>query len=158
MIKMKLKVLLVAALFLVTACGAASAAGNAKSMADSFSSGQYAFSGSNAMTTNDGCVATANADAGSFSSRYDANAQAYTTASNLQKGAGSIANAMGLSIYTQSYSGVDPTLAQTTSHAETYCAGIATTQASASGEYAESASTASADVEGAFSDSMAYAV
>lgn len=153
-----LKVLLVAALLLVTACGAASAAGNAQSMADAFASGQYAFSGSSATTAIDGCVAIANADAGSYSSSFDAEAQAYTAANNLRRGAGSTSQAMGLSLYTQSFSSVDPSAAQTTAHAETYCTGLAATQADASGEYAESASSASATAEGATSDSMAYAV
>lgn len=153
-----LKVLLVAALLLVTACGAASAAGNAQSMADAFASGQYAFSGSSATTAIDGCVAIANADAGSYSSNFDADAQAYTGAGNLQAGASSNAQALGMSLYTQSFSSVDPSAAQTMSHAETYYSGLAATQADASGEYAESASSASADAEGATSDSQAYAV
>lgn len=153
-----LKVLLVAALLLVTACGAASAAGNAQSMADAFASGQYAFSGSSATTAIDGCVAIANADAGSYSSSFDADAQAYTGAGNLQAGASSDAQALGMSLYTRSFSSIDPNAAQTMSHAETYYSGLAATQADASGEYAESASTASANVDGATSDSIAYAV
>lgn len=159
MIKMKaLNAFIVAALLLVTACGAASAAGNAQSLADAFASGQYAFSGSSATTAQDGCVAVANADAGAFSGNYDASALAYTAANNLVRGAGSTAQAMGLSLYAQSSSSVDPSAAQTMSHAETYYSGIAATQADASGEYAESASSASADAEGSTSDSMAYAV